>query len=197
MASEAQFRMFSDAICVGNRPELAPINNKRVAVIARSQNSNGAWSYTVYDAFDKTSATYTCLESELVPCPPLGFISDSEYMENIIAQTADLRHSPDVCELLKERGIDPQQCLQISLDQGCDIAIDLVLPDGSVVRMDYRLDEITHQATRIEEWETLTSADAETGTNRELQLCRQIVMQPDRFDFDEAVRRHFEERCKK
>jgi len=61
--AEPKFRLYSSVKCVSGRPELAAIAGCLVGVICRRELSDG-WLYTV--APDrKTSATFTCTESEL------------------------------------------------------------------------------------------------------------------------------------
>jgi hypothetical protein len=191
MNQEPKFGLYSGAQCASDRPELAPIAGQRVAVIGRFQDSEGRWNYTVYDSLHKTSAAYTCFETDLVPVAPIPFTPDSEHMTNIVAQTAKLRYSVihgGLRRLLQQRGIDPMKCFQISCDQGFDVNITLVLPDGTVVNTDYRQDPQTRQATRFEAWEV-----QDYPPDRMIELCREILSRDDTSEFDETVRRYFEE----
>jgi hypothetical protein len=111
-------------------------------------------------------------------------------MANVVAHTAELRYSVrygGVRKLIRERGYDPQRCLLISCDQGNDVSITLVLPNGTVVAADYREDHETRQAARFVDWEVQDYSD------RELELCREIVSTDDTSPFDEDVRRYFDE----
>lgn len=180
--------LYSDAKCVGSRPELASILGTRVSVIGCCQESDGTFSYAV-TARSKASPIYRCFENELIPLDPVPWVSDDEYMANIVAQTADLRYSEEsrgLRQLLQERGLDPLKCLQISCDQGDDVAITLVLPDGTVVGADYRWDYDARQAVKFVAWYVKNYVD------REIELCRAIVAGNDTSGFDESVRACFE-----
>ncbi|MCE9554161.1 MAG: hypothetical protein K8T91_12400 [Planctomycetes bacterium] len=188
MNDEPTLRLYSDAHCISDRPELSAIRGQRVAIIARSIDENGKWTYTV--SLNKTSPTIKCFESELVPADPVPFIPDDEFLENVVAQTANLRYSvkwDGLRQLLDERGYDPLKCLLISCDQGLDVNITLVLPDGTIIDADYREDSETRQATRFEQWQASEHSD------REIELCREILAS-DTSHFDANVRCYFDER---
>lgn len=190
MGKLPKYRLYSEAQCVSDRPELAQIAGQRVAILASFQDSSGDWSYTIYPSLHKSSPIFDCLESELVPVAPIPFTSDTERMANIVDQTAVLRYSvvyDGVRTLLQERGYDPRKCLLISCGQGNDVNITLVLPDGTVVNTDYREDRETRQAVRFVDWEVLDYSD------REIELCREILAKDDTSQFDADVRRYFEE----
>lgn len=122
--------------------------------------------------------------AELMP-----FIADAEHLENIIAQTAVLWHSvrwDGLRQLLGKRGHDPRKCLLISCDQGFDVAITLVLPDGTIIAADFREDPETRQPTRFEKWRTLDYSD------REIELCRGILAS-NMSEFETHVRRYFDD----
>ena len=117
-------------------------------------------------------------------------ISDEEHRTNIIDQTAELRHSvksDGLRHLLRERGYDPQACLRLSCDQGDDVNKTLVLPDGTVVSVDYREHYETRQAIRFTDWSVKTYSD------REIELAREIVSASDSSVFDTDVLRYFNE----
>lgn len=190
MGKEPNIRLYSESLCVSDRPEVAAITGKRVAIIGRFQDNNGEWSYTVYESLHKTSPIFTCFETELVPVAPIPFVSDSEHLANIVTQTAGLRYavgSAGLRKLLQDRGYDPRKCLQISCNQGDDVNITLVLPDGTVVNADYREHRETRQALHFVEWEVQDYSD------RELELCREIVSRPDTSEFDAKVHHYFQE----
>jgi hypothetical protein len=116
-------------------------------------------------------------------------ISDDDHRLNIVVQTANLRYSvksDGLRALLREKGYDPNKCLQLSCDQGDDVNITLVLPDGSVVNGDYREHFETRQAIRFTEW------NIEGFSDREIELARAIVRAPDSTKFDTDVRRYFD-----
>jgi len=187
MNQEPKLRLYSEAHCVGDRPDISAIRGERVGIIARSLDDNGDWNYTV--SKNETSETFVCSEAELVPASPVPLVPDEEIVANVVAQTADLRFSVKsngLRHLLRERGIDALKCLQISCDQGDDVRITLVLPDGTVVNADYREHHETRQAIRFEEWKIQTYSD------RELDLCREILA-GDTSAFDGDVLRYFEE----
>ncbi len=190
MNQEPKFRLFSETQCIGDRPELAPIAGQRVAIIGRFRDTNGDWNYTVYDLLKKISPTFTCLEAELVPVAPIPWISDSEHLAGIVHGTAQLRYAVifhGLRSLLQERGIDPLKCFLLSLDQGNDVNITVMLPDGRVVNADFREDHETRQAIRFVAWEVQTYSD------RDVELCREILSRDDTSEFDADVRRYFEE----
>lgn len=115
--------------------------------------------------------------------------SDSEIRADLVEQTADLRYSlksKGLRHLLAERGHDPMQCIQMGCDQGNDVSIDLVLDDTTAVRLNYREHYRTRQAVRIVEWDTLNDTDRET------EMCRQIVSNTD-SEFDNDVRQFFDQ----
>jgi hypothetical protein len=190
MGKEPKLQLYSDAECLSDRPECARIAGRRVANIERSQDRNGDWNYTVYEPSNKTSEPLRCLEAELIPVPPSPLVPDSERMLGIIHNTAILRYSvrsDGLRKLLLERGLDPQRCLQLSCDQGYDVNITLVLPDCTVINADYREHKETHQAIGFSEW------NVENYSDREIDLCREILSQQDTSEFDTRVRRCFEE----
>src|SRR5262245_56200224 len=114
-------------------------------------------------------------------------ISDEEHRRNIVAQTADLRYSVKsngLRALLREKGYDPSKCLQLSCDQGDDVNVTLVLPDGSVVNADYREHVETRQAMQFTQW------NVEGFSDRETELARAIVAAPGSSEFDAKVRQY-------
>jgi hypothetical protein len=117
-------------------------------------------------------------------------VSDDEHRLNIVAQTAALRYSvksDGLRALLRERGYEPSECLQLSCDQGDDVRITLVLPNGNVVTADYREHFETRQANQITEWKI------EGFSDREIELARAIVLAPDSLQFNLDVRRYFDD----
>ena len=61
---------------------------------------------------------------------------ENDVRNDIIAQTAKLRfsvRSEGLQDLLRQRGLDPNRCFQVSCNQGDDVCICLVLPDGTIV----------------------------------------------------------------
>ncbi len=76
MSFEPKLHLYSEALCVGDRPELSAILGQRVAIIARSLGEDGNWKYTV--SAGKTSTPIVCLESELVEADPIPLVSDEE-----------------------------------------------------------------------------------------------------------------------
>ena len=115
---------------------------------------------------------------------------DDDY-RNILAQTAALRFSVasrGLRRLLRGRGVDPMRCLQLSCNQGDDVKITLVIPDGVLVNADYREHYRTRQAIRFVEWTVENEMDSEA------ELCRDILSDAVRRSrFDEEVRRYFYE----
>jgi hypothetical protein len=93
MNQEPKLSLFSEAQCVSDRPEVAPIAGKRVAIIGRDRDSVGEWSYRVYNAVKTTSPTFICFETELIPVAPIPLVSDAERLEGVVAETARLRYS--------------------------------------------------------------------------------------------------------
>ena len=75
----------------------------------------------------------------------------------------------------------------ISVEQGDDVLVTLVLPDLTVASAEYRIDPETRQAIRLVAW------DLETYTEREIELGRELLNKNDTSEFDAAVRRYFEE----
>jgi hypothetical protein len=187
--SEPKLKLYSDAHCVSERPEISQIAGRRVAVTGRARDDAGDWIYTVYDPTNESAQTFVCRETELVPTSSIPLISDKERLHNIVDQTAGLRFSvasDGLRRLLRERGIDPLKCLQISCDPGNEVNITLLLPDGSIVSADYRLDRETRQAASFNGW------TFENYSDREIELCREILSQSDTSEFDADVRRCFE-----
>jgi hypothetical protein len=190
VAQQLKLQLYCEAECTSARSELAPIAGGRVAVVARFQDAGGNWSYTVYPAKSKPSPTFTCLEEELRAVDPEPLVADSELLANIISQTADLRYSSrhdGLRRLLQERGYDAARCLMISVDQGDDVIVTLVLPDLTVVKAEYRIDPETRQAIRLVAW------DVKKYTGREIELCRELLNKSDTSEFDAAVRRYSED----
>ncbi|MDP6721234.1 MAG: hypothetical protein QGF59_21380 [Pirellulaceae bacterium] len=187
MSREPKFNLYSEARCTGDRPEIAAVQGQRVMILSRSLGEDGEWAYTV--STNKTSPSITCVESELVTVEPIPLISDDEFMSDIVDQTATLRHSvkwDGLRQLLSQRGYDAQHCLLISCDHGSDVAVTLVLPDGTPVAANFREDAETRQATHFEDWETVDYSDSE------IELCRQILAS-DTAEFDRRVRAYFDE----
>lgn len=113
---------------------------------------------------------------------------DDETRANLIDQTAELRWSvrnEGLRRLLRERGFDPERCIQVSLDQGDDVNRVIVLNDGTVVNLDYREHYLTRQAIRFTRWDVADYCD------RDIQLARQIISGED-HDFDAEVRLYYE-----
>jgi len=107
---------------------------------------------------------------------------------NIVVQTAYLRHSvryEGLRILLQSRGYVAKQCLQLSCDQGYDVNITLVLPDGTLVIADYREDPISRQATEFSNW------IIEQYCDREIEIARAIVSESDTSQFDNEVFEYF------
>jgi hypothetical protein len=117
-------------------------------------------------------------------------ISDDKHWLNIAAQTAVLRYSvksDGLRALLRERGHDPNKCIQLSCEQGDDVSITLVLPDCTVVNAEYREHFETRQALRFTEW------NVEGFSNREIELARAILGTSASSEFDSDVRRYFDD----
>ena len=116
-------------------------------------------------------------------------ILDDDYRQKIVAHTAALRYSVKsngLRVLLREKGYDPSKSLQLSCEQGDDVNVTLVLPDGSVANADYREHFETRQAMRFTQW------NVEGFSEREIELARAITAAPDSSKFDDDVRRYFE-----
>ena len=114
--------------------------------------------------------------------------SDDHYREDIIAQTAEFRFR--ICwdgtrSLLRERGIDPMQCLLISCDQGDDTNGLLVLPAGQFVDFDVRDNRATRTHERFTNWTPVEYS------GREYEIAREIVTASDTRDFDSKVLEYF------
>ena len=157
MPNEApNLSLYTEAIYRGPARENAPLPGTRVAIVDRFAGDDGEWLYNVCE--NKTSPVYICGEAELEPAEPIPLVSDVEIVNDIVSQTAELRHSKmslGLRELLASRGIDPMKCLQIACDQGDDVNVTLILPDGTIVNADYREHPETRQAWKFSEWQKL------------------------------------------
>lgn len=117
-------------------------------------------------------------------------MTDSERLSGVIAQTADLRYSTrsdGIRRLLRDRGYEPQRCLQIGCDQGRGVLFTLILPDGTVVSADCRYDRETLDVSHLLEW------NVETYSDRKIELCREVLSKDDTSEFDAMVRQYFDE----
>jgi len=187
-SSEPKFAVYAEALCIGDRDELAPIFGKRVGIIDRFVRDDGTWAYRVFET--KASPVIICEEGELEYVDPIPYVTDEENMENIVAQTADLRYSvrhKGLRAILSADGFDPMRCLQITCDQGDDVHVTLVLPDGTIIGADYKEHPETRQAFRFSQWEVLTYCD------REVELCREITSADDSSEFDSRVKEYYED----
>lgn len=114
-------------------------------------------------------------------------MSDSEIRAELIQQTAEFRYSvrcKGLRDLLLERGHDATACVQLTCDPGDDVSIDLILDDGTLVRLNYREHYRTRQAIKIVGWETLDIDDPETVLGKKLASNNDSV-------FDDEVRDYF------
>lgn len=178
--------LYCEAIYIGPARDNAPPPGARVSVVERFAGEDGDWSYHVCES--KTSPIYNCCEDELDPATPIPLVSDEEIVNNIVSQTAKLRHSvmsAGLRDLLASRGIDPLKCLQISCDQGDDVNVTLILPEGTVVIADYREHPGTRQAWKFSDWQIRSYSD------REFELCHEIVLSEDQREFDDMVQHHY------
>ena len=118
-------------------------------------------------------------------------MNDDEARENIVAQTAQLRYSirsEGLRNLMRQRGVDPQRCIQISCDQGDDVCLGLVCPDGVFVEAEYREHYKTRQAIGFVDWSEQSYSDSE------IELCRRMLANENEISaFDAAVREYYDE----
>jgi hypothetical protein len=179
--------LYTEAIYRGSARDNAPLPSARVSIVGRFAGNNGEWLYNVCE--NKTSPVYVCGEAELEPAEPIPLVSDEEIVNDIVLQTAQLRHSNTsrgLRELLASRGIDPMKCLQIACDQGDDVNVTLILSDGTIVNADYREHPETRQAWKISDWQI------RSYTDREIEICREIVLSNDQHEFDASVKRCYD-----
>lgn len=176
-ANSPKFALYSAARCRSERPELAPIDGALVAIVDRLRDEKDGWVYSVSQA--KETSIYRCFESELTPDKFPSFISDDVYIANAVDQTARLRYSRDMADerdMVREGGLDPQECLLVGCGEGIgnEIELTLVRKDGTVV-----LAGDSHW--NVADWDC-----------REFTLYRAIAKGEAAFDFDAMVRRYYE-----
>lgn len=47
MSEEPKLPLYTEAMSIGDRPEIAAISGRRVSIIARSRNESDGWHYSV------------------------------------------------------------------------------------------------------------------------------------------------------
>ncbi|MCR9118732.1 MAG: hypothetical protein NXI22_17490, partial [bacterium] len=136
----------------------------------------------------KSSRTFTCREEELQSVAAQPLVSDDELIQDVVLQTAEFRYSTrsqGLRRLVARKGFDPMRCLLVGCDQGDDVNVSLVLPDGTLVDADYREDPQTRQASEFTRWRT------DSSTDRDIELCRQIIRGANLAELDSQVCRAF------
>jgi hypothetical protein len=118
-----------------------------------------------------------------------GPARDEIILEDVVAQTAEFRYRISWAggrRLVKELGFDPLACIQTSCDQGDDVEVTLVLPDGRVVVFNMKEDPATRELVRISGWEYISSGD------RHVRAAQAILRGEDTARFDQRVRGHYD-----
>lgn len=92
-----------------------------------------------------------------------------EVVESLAQLTAEFRYCivyGGTRRLLQDRGIDPMCCVLLGVHPGDDVALELMLPDGSVVEFESRDDPLTREHIELVGW---TSA---VGDKRNVRIAR-------------------------
>ena len=110
--------------------------------------------------------------------------TDSELYDDLVRLTAEFRYR--ICwsgtrALFAERQIDPLRCIVLGVDQGDDVNLVLMLPDGRIADTNAREDPETRQSTHF------ASFDIVSYVNRETELASAVIAgEYPKFDSDVA-----------
>jgi hypothetical protein len=204
MGKEPILQLFSEAHCLGGRPEIAPIAGERVAIIGRHQDNKGTWSYTVYPSSSKLSATFECMETELIPSasepllPDMGrsALSDierskSELLRSLLASTSLVRFHrlwEEGRSALRANGIEPDRCVFFYTGPGGEYAtVMFVGEDGHARGMDLNRGKATGSIVIGDQWPMDDEKDAEKD------LAREVCAEHNWDDFDAQVREYYDQ----
>lgn len=119
----------------------------------------------------------------------MTFYSETDIYDDLVQLTAEFRFRICWCgtrDLFVARGIDPSKCVVLGVDQGDDVNLVLMLPDGRIADTHAREDPETRQSTHFE------SFDIIEYSNRETALATSVI-RGERPDFDADVVMHFEQ----
>jgi len=91
--------------------------------------------------------------------------------------------------VMTERGHDPASTMLATCDQGHDVNVSFILPDGSAVSCDFRKDPTTRQAVSITIWEPIAPTVEEDEYSLGAEILRDSRL---RDAFDRAVLAYFD-----
>ena len=90
---------------------------------------------------------------------------------------------------MAERGFDPSSTILATCDQGDDVNVSFILPDGHAVSCDFREDSTTRQAVGVTSWKTLAPSVEEDEYSLGAEILRDLRL---RDAFDRAVLAYFD-----
>ena len=114
-----------------------------------------------------------------------------EYWQ-LVSGTAQYRYR--ICwegarRVMTKRGFDPASTILATCDQGDDVNVSFILPDGHAVSCDFRQDSATRQAVSVTSWETLAPAVEEDEYSLGAEILKDSRL---RDAFDRAVLAYFD-----
>ena len=119
----------------------------------------------------------------------MTFYSDGDVYDDLVQDAAEFRFR--ICwqgtrDLFLGLGIDPYKCVVLAVDQGDDVNLVLMLPDGRIANTDAREAPETRQSTHFASFDIIESYNHKTA------LATSII-RGERPEFDADVAAHYEQ----
>lgn len=143
--ADPKFNLYSSATCCSDRPELSAVIGQRVSIVARSQQDDGTWHYSVTPE-RKTASTFEVIETELKPAEPRDDFADTRPFAIIRQMLGCYLHqdwdaefdtiADAILAAIKHTDADKLAVALTELDAQPDAIVEEVLNDHSVYLWD-------------------------------------------------------------